>query len=463
MWSKSPALWLPGGDALISPGVRVAPMIDDTHSPDRRSWITSANGHADFPIQNLPLGVFTPPDGGAARGGVAIGDDILDVAAALELGLFDGPAAQAALAASGATLNPLFALGGEARRALRRRLGEILDAEGPDRARIEPLRSRLVRRAEDCRLELPAAVGDYTDFFAGIHHATNAGKLFRPDNPLLPNYKYVPIGYHGRASSIRASGASVCRPNGQRKPAAESVPSFGPARNLDYELELGVWIGPGNGLGTPIPIAEAASHIAGFCLLNDWSARDIQAWEYQPLGPFLGKSFLTTVSPWVITPEALAPFRAAQVRRPDGDPPPLPYLFDSHDQAAGALDIELEVLLLTPVLQQQGLPPQRLSVGSARHLYWTVAQLVAHHTGGGCNLQPGDLFGTGTISGPDDSALGSLLEISAGGRRPVSLVSGETRRFLEDGDTVIMRARCRHEGFAAIGFGDCRGTIGPSI
>ncbi len=438
-------------------------MIDETHSPDRRSWIASANGHADFPIQNLPFGVFTPADGGAARGGVAIGDDILDVAAALELGLFDGPAAQAALAASGETLNPLLALGGEAHRALRRRLGEILDAEGPDRARIEPLRSRLIRRAEDCRLELPAAVGDYTDFFAGIHHATNAGKLFRPDNPLLPNYKYVPIGYHGRASSIRASGASVRRPNGQRKPVADSVPSFGSARNLDYELELGVWIGPGNGLGTPISIAEAASHIAGFCLLNDWSARDIQAWEYQPLGPFLGKSFLTTVSPWVITPEALAPFRAAQAPRPDGDPAPLPYLFDAHDQAAGALDIELEVLLLTPVLQQRGLPPQRLSVGSARHLYWTVAQLVAHHTGGGCNLQPGDLFGTGTISGPDDSALGSLLEISAGGRRPVALASGETRRFLEDGDTVIMRARCRREGFAAIGFGDCRGTIAPSI
>ena len=297
-------------------------MIDDTHSPGRRSWVASANQHADFPIQNLPLGVFTPR-GASARGGIAIGDDIFDLAAALELGLFDGPAAEAARAASGGTLNPLFALGRDARLALRRRVGEILDADSPDHARHEALSSRLIHRAEACRLELPATIGDYTDFFAGIHHATNAGKLFRPDNPLLPNYKYVPIGYHGRASSIRPSGAEVRRPNGQRKPAAEPVPSFGPSRNLDYELELGVWIGPGNALGAPIPVAEAASHIAGFCLLNDWSARDIQGWEYQPLGPFLGKSFLTTISPWVVTPEALAPFRTSQAARPAGDPAPL--------------------------------------------------------------------------------------------------------------------------------------------
>jgi fumarylacetoacetase len=437
-------------------------MIDETHAPQRRSWIASANGHADFPIQNLPLGVFTPP-GGTARGGVAIGDDIFDLAAALELGLFDGPAAQAAQAASGATLNPLFALGSEARRALRRRLGEILDADGRDRARAEAQRARLIHRAEDCRLELPAAIGDYTDFFAGIHHATNAGKLFRPDNPLLPNYKYVPIGYHGRASSIRPSDTAVRRPNGQRKPATESAPSFGPSRNLDYELELGVWIGPGNELGTPIPIAEAESHIAGFCLLNDWSARDIQGWEYQPLGPFLGKSFGTSISPWIVTPEALAPFRSAQAARPEGDPAPLPHLLDARDQASGALAIELEVLLLTPGLRDKGLPLHRLSVGNARDLYWTVAQLVAHHASGGCNLRPGDIFGTGTISGPDDGALGSLLEISAGGRRPVALASGESRRFLEDGDTVIMRAHGRREGFATIGFGECRGTIGRAI
>ncbi len=436
-------------------------MIDDTHSPGRRSWVASANQHAEFPIQNLPLGVFTP-QGGAARGGVAIGDEILDLAAALELGLFTGLAAQAAQAAAGATLNPLFALGREARVALRRRLGEILDADGVDRGRIEGLRSRLLHRAADCRLERPVAIGDYTDFFAGINHATNAGKLFRPDNPLLPNYKYVPIGYHGRASSIDVSGAKVRRPNGQRKPANEMVPTFGPSRNLDYELELGVWIGPGNALGSPIPVAEAAHHIAGFCLLNDWSARDIQAWEYQPLGPFLGKSFLTTISPWVITPEALAPFRGAQVPRPADDPTPLAYLFDATDQASGALDIDLEVFLLTPGLEAKGLPPHRLSSGNARHLYWTVAQLVAHHSSGGCNLRPGDLFGTGTISGPDEGGLGSLLEISAGGRTPVTLASGETRRFLDDGDTIVMRARCHRDGFATIGFGECRGTISPA-
>ncbi|MBV8240683.1 MAG: fumarylacetoacetase [Hyphomicrobiales bacterium] len=437
-------------------------MIDETHSPARRSWVASANAHADFPIQNLPLCVFAPP-GGAARGGVAIGDEIFDLAAALELGLFDGLAGRAAEAACGAALNPLFALGREARVALRRRLGDILDADGRERAKIEALRPRLVHRADDCRLELPAAIGDYTDFFAGIHHAANAGKLFRPDNPLLPNYKYVPIGYHGRASSIAVSGAMLRRPSGQRKPSTETVPSFGPSRSLDYELELGVWIGPGNELGTPVAIADAASHIAGFCLLNDWSARDVQAWEYQPLGPFLGKSFLTTISPWVVTPEALAPFRMAQAPRPVGDPAPLPHLLDAADQAAGALDIELEVFLLTPGLRAKGLAPQRLSVGNARHLYWTVAQLVTHHSSGGCNLRAGDLFGTGTISAPEDSGLGSLLEISAGGRRPIELPSGETRRFLEDGDTVVMRARCRRQGFATIGLGECRGTIAAAI
>jgi fumarylacetoacetase len=437
-------------------------MIDETHSPTRRSWVASANQHSEFPIQNLPFGVFTPR-GGPARGGVAIGDDIFDLAAALELNLFDGLAAKAAEAASGATLNPLLAVGREARTALRQRLSDILDAGGKDRARMETLRSKLLHASTDCRLELPAAIGDYTDFFAGINHATNAGKLFRPDNPLMPNYKYVPIGYHGRASSIRPSGTDVRRPNGQRKPAADSVPSFGPSRNLDYELELGIWIGPGNELGARIPVAEAANHIAGFCLLNDWSARDIQGWEYQPLGPFLGKSFLTTISPWVVTPEALAPFRTAQGARPAGDPGPLSYLLDAADQTTGALDIDLEVFLLTDGLRSKQLPAHRLSAGNARHLYWTVAQLVAHHASGGCNLRPGDVFGTGTISAPQDDGLGSLLEISAGGRQPVALQSGESRRFLEDGDTVIMRAQCRREGFATIGFGECRGTVQPAV
>ena len=433
-------------------------MIDDTHNPARRSWVASANGHADFPIQNLPFGIFMP-SGSTPRGGVAIGDEIFDFRAAHEMDLFHGPATEAAQAACAPTLNALFALSTAARAALRRQLSALLDAGGRDRARIEGVRAQLLHRAADCRLELPAAIGDYTDFFAGIHHATNAGKLFRPENPLLPNYKYVPVGYHGRASSIVASDSDVRRPNGQRKPASETVPSFGPSRSLDYELELGVWIGPGNALGQPIPIAQAPDHIAGFCLLNDWSARDIQAWEYQPLGPFLGKSFCTTISPWVITPEALAPFRSAQPQRPAGDPAPLPYLFDASDQGGGGLAIELEVALLTPGLQAKKLPPHRLALSSSGHLYWTVAQLLAQHTCGGCNLRPGDLLGTGTISGPDESALGSLLELTAGGRRPVTLPSGETRRFLDDGDTVIMRARCRRDGFVAIGFGECRGTI----
>ncbi len=410
-------------------------MIDDTHSSKRQSWVASANGHADFPIQNLPHGVFARP-GKGPRGGVAIGDDIFDLAAALDAGLFDGPVREAAEAASGATLNRFFALGRDARVALRQRLVDILDADGSDRARIEPLRARLVHRADDCRLELPAAIGDYTDFFAGINHAVNAGKQFRPDNPLLPNYKYVPIGYHGRASSIKVSGEDVRRPNGQRKPATETIPSFGPSRNLDFELELGVWIGPGNELGQPIPIADAGNHIAGFCLLNDWSARDVQGWEYQPLGPFLGKSFFTSISPWVVTPEALAPFRIAQAKRPAGDPEPLPYLSDASDQAGGGLDIALEVSLVTEGLRAKGLPAHQLTASNARHLYWTVAQLVAHHTCNGCNLRPGDMFGSGTISGPTGDSLGSLLEISLGGRQPLTLASGETRRFLEDGDTV---------------------------
>jgi fumarylacetoacetase len=437
-------------------------MIDETHAPGRKSWVASANGHPDFPIQNLPLGVFAPPSGGP-RGGVAIGDDIFDLSAALDAGLFTGPAERAAKAASGATLNDFFALGREARVALRRRVGELLDADGNERAKVEGLRARLLHRGADCRLELPAAIGDYTDFFAGIHHATNAGKLFRPDNPLMPNYKYVPVGYHGRASSIRVSGTDVRRPNGQRKPANETVPSFGPSRSLDFELELGVWVGPGNALGEPIPIAKAADHVAGFCLLNDWSARDIQGWEAQPLGPFLGKSFLTTVSPWVVTPEALAPLRVAQPGRPDDDPAPLPHLADAADAAAGGLDLVLEAALLTPGLKEKGLAPHKLSTSNARHLYWTVAQLVAHHTSNGCNLRPGDIFGSGTISGPEAASLGSLLEISQGGRAPITLASGETRRFLEDGDTLIMTAHGRREGFAAIGFGECRGTVVPAL
>jgi fumarylacetoacetase len=311
-------------------------------------------------------------------------------------------------------------------------------------------------------MHMPAQVGDYTDFYAGIQHATNVGRLFRPDNPLMPNYKYVPIGYHGRASSVRPSGTPVRRPNGQRKPASETVPSFGPCRNLDYELELGIWIGPGNELGEPIPIAEAAEHIGGFCLFNDWSARDIQAWEYQPLGPFLAKNFGSTISPWIVTPEALEPFRIPQPPRPEADPPPLGYLLDPADQERGAFDIELEVLLMTEGLRSKNLPPHRVGLSGTRYLYWTVAQLVAHHSCNGCNLNPGDLFGSGTISAPTEEGFGSLLEVTQGGKKPIELASGDTRTFLQDGDEVILRGRARRDGCATIGFGECRAAVLPA-
>jgi len=433
-------------------------MTDATHDPGRRSWVESADEHPHFPIQNLPLGVFSE-EGEAARGGIAIGDDIFDLRAALDAGLFGGAARDAAEAAAGSMLNPLLALGAPARRALRQRVADILDANGPDRAKIELMRDRLLHLADDCTMHVPAAIGDYTDFYAGIHHARNGGKLFRPDNPLAPNYKYVPVAYHSRASSIRPSGTELRRPKGQRLPAGKDTPEYGPCERLDYEMELGIWIGPGNAHGEPIPIADAAEHIGGFCLLNDWSARDIQAWESQPLGPFLAKSFQTSISPWIVTPEALAPFRIAQPPRPAGDPAPLPYLLDAGDQARGALDIDLEVLLLTAAMRERGMPPHRLSRANARELYWTVAQMVAHHTGGGCDLRAGDLFGSGTISDPDPSGFGALMEITEGGRKPVTLSSGETRAFLRDGDEVIFRGTCRADGFAPIGFGECRGRV----
>jgi fumarylacetoacetase len=432
-------------------------QIDQTHRPELKSWVTSANDHPDFPIQNLPFGVFSPRNGGP-RGGVAIGDKILDLSAALAASLFDGEARLAAEAASRPTLNAFLALGAGARRALRFRASALLASDGPEREKVAPC----LYTAADCKLHLPAQIGDYTDFFVGIHHATRVGRLFRPDNPLQPNYKYVPIGYHGRASSIIPSEAPVRRPKGQTKVTDAERPMVGPTRRLDYELELGVWIGPGSDLGEPISIADAADHVAGYCLLNDWSARDIQAWEYQPLGPFLAKSFATSISTWIVTPEALAPFRIAQPERPKGDPTPLPYLFDETDQREGGFDLELDVLLLTPALRARGLPPHRLALSNARYLYWTVAQMITHHTSNGCNLRAGDLLGTGTISGPEEIACGSILEATEGGVKPVSLPSGEQRRFLEDGDEVILRGRGRRDGFASIGFGECRAMILPA-
>jgi fumarylacetoacetase len=429
-------------------------IVDHTHDPELQSWVTDANGHPDFPIQNLPFGVFGPL-AGAPRGGVAIGDHILDLRALHEENLLDDEAQLALGACTGPALNAFLAMGAAPRRALRDAISTLLQ-EGSDE------RPHLLHRASDITMYVPALIGDYTDFYAGIHHATAVGKLFRPDAPLMPNYKWVPIGYHGRASSVRVLN-EVRRPNGQRKPASETVPSFGPSRNLDYEMELGIWIGAGNAPGTTIPIHEASLHIGGYCLLNDWSARDIQGWEYQPLGPFLGKSFCTTISPWIITPEALAPFRTAQAARPEGDPAPLPYLHDVQDQAAGALALELEVLLVTPGMRKQRLAPHRLSLGSSTDLYWTPAQLVAHHASNGCNLNPGDLLGTGTISSADADGCGSLLEITQGGRAPLTLPSGEERRFLQDGDEVVLRARATRLGAASIGFGECRGVVVPAL
>ncbi|PBJ05220.1 fumarylacetoacetase [Pseudomonas sp. ACN5] len=432
-----------------------------TQTSITRSWVASANGHADFPLQNLPLGVFSL-NGSAPRSGVAIGEHIFDLQAALEAGLFDGAAKAAVEATLGGQLNAFFELGREARVALRERLLELFAEGSTLHGKIEALGAKLLPLAADCEMHLPAKINDYTDFYVGIEHAQNVGKLFRPDNPLLPNYKYVPIGYHGRASTIRPSGTDVRRPKGQTLPAGQSEPTFGPCARLDYELELGIWIGQGNDMGDSIAIGDAADHIAGFCLLNDWSARDIQAWEYQPLGPFLSKSFITSISPWVVTAEALEPFRRAQPARPQGDPQPLPYLLDKRDQAAGGFDIELEVLLLTEAMREQNLPAHRLTLSNTQHMYWTVAQMVAHHSVNGCQLQAGDLFGSGTLSGPENGQFGSLLEITEGGKKPIELASGEVRKFLEDGDEVILRGRCRRDGFASIGFGECRGKVLPA-
>jgi fumarylacetoacetase len=426
-------------------------MTDATHDAARTSWVPGATGHATFPVQNLPYGIFSPA-GCAPRAGVAIGDHIFDLRAATALLPKDATAAL-----GGTTLNALMALSAKDRLALRHRLSGLLS----DPARRNTL-TPMLHRASECVLHLPAAIGDYTDFYVGIHHANNIGRQFRPDNPLLPNYKYVPIGYHGRASSIRPSGIPVVRPNGQRKAPDVDAPEFGPARRLDYELELGVWIGCGNTLGEPIPIRAAADHVAGYCLLNDWSARDLQAWEYQPLGPFLAKNFQSTISPWIVTSEAMAPYRIAQPPRPEGDPAPLPYLNDPADQDHGALAVTLEAFLLTARMRAEGMNPHRLSRGPASNMYWTIAQMVTHHASGGCDLRPGDLLGTGTISSPDPDGMGSLMEITEGGKPALVLPTGETRGFLEDGDEIIMSATAQAEGFVPIGFGTCRAIVLPA-
>jgi fumarylacetoacetase len=435
-------------------------LLDDTHRPDLASWVPSAQvPTSDFPIQNLPLGVFRAANR-SDRPGVAIGDQILDLVAAAEQGLLDdGLSALIHECDRDGSLNPLLAEGRPTLRALRARVSALLRADDETGRVAEHHRVAILVPMGEAELLLPSRVGDYTDFYASIHHATNVGSMFRPDNALLPNYKWVPIGYHGRASSLVPSGTAVRRPFGQTRDDGADAPSFGLTRRLDYELEVGAFIGTGNALGNPIAIADAESHLAGLCLVNDWSARDIQAWEYQPLGPFLAKNFATTVSPWLVTLDALAPFRAPAYARPAGDPMPLAYLHDDGNEREGAFSIVLEVLLSSSRMRNEGVPPMRVSLGSFTSMYWTVAQLVTHHASNGCNLQPGDLLASGTVSGVTKDSRGCLLERTWRGTEPLTLPTGEVRRFLEDGDEVIMRGWCERDGFRRIGFGDCRGIV----
>lgn len=431
--------------------------LDRTHDPDARSWIETANApRADFTVQNLPFGAFTRHGSAAGAIGVAIGDQVLDLGELARAGLLDGLPDGTPAACQADVLNPLLALGVTAWRALRARLHALLragDAEGePRRAQV----SACLAPFEGIAMRVPAAVGDYTDFYASLHHATNVGRMLRPDQPLFPNYRWMPIGYHGRASSIVVSGTPVRRPHGQTRPDPETPPVFGASRRLDYELEVAALVGTGNALGTSIPLASARDHLFGVMLLNDWSARDIQGWEYQPLGPFLGKNFATSVSPWVVTLEALRPYSAP---RGESEPAPLPYLDAAGDRESGGLALTLDVWLSTERMRAQGLAPARLSQGDFRQMYWSFGQMVAHHTAGGCNLRSGDLIASGTVSGPDRSARGCLLELAWRGNEPVELPGGELRRFLEDGDEVIMRGRATAPGHRGLGLGECRGRV----
>ncbi len=414
---------------------------------------------AEFPIQNLPFAVFRPRGSSeAARCGVGIGDHILDVGRCIEA--FVGEARSAAEACRAPVLNTLMALGPRAHATLRAQLSQWLAASATQHRDTLAAAMHAIDAVE---LQMPVRVGGFTDFFASVHHATNAGRLFRPDAPLLPNYKHVPIAYNGRANSVRVSGAPVQRPWGQTRPAGQAEPGFAPSQRLDHEVELGLYVGAPTGLGAPVPVGRAWDHIFGFGLLNDWSARDLQAWEYQPLGPFLAKSFATTVSPWVVTAEALRPFHTAAAPRAPGDPHPLPYLMDTEDQARGGLRIQVDCHLRSAAMRAQGVPAQRLSRSDTATLYWSFAQMVAHHTSNGSALDTGDLLGSGTISGDGPEALGSLLEITSGGARPLRLeATGEERTFLQDGDEVVLSGRCMREGYVAIGFGRCAGTLLPA-
>ena len=434
--------------------------MNETHDPERTTWVESAQAPTDFPIQNLPYGVFRRRGTlERPRVGVAIGTDVLDLSACVEVVGFTGPSEKATQACTSHTLNGLMSLDRQHWSSLRQQVSALLSQDSPVARADRKIRDRILVPMVEVEMMLPGDIGDYTDFYASVYHATNVGSMFRPDSPLLPNYKWVPIGYHGRASSIVPSGTPVRRPRGQLKSADSSEPVFGRSRSLDYEMEVGCFVGPGNLQGEPIPIEEAEQHLFGLCLVNDWSARDIQSWEYQPLGPFLAKNFSTTISPWVVSLDALEPFRVPAFARPSGDPAPLPYLDSSRNQTQGGIDVTVDVLLLTEKMRSAGQRAHRLSRSRMADLYWTTAQLLTHHASNGCNLRPGDLFATGTISGPTKDARGCLLELTWRGAEPVTLPSGETRKFLEDGDEVIMRGFCERPGTTRIGFGECRGRI----
>ncbi len=436
--------------------------MDSTHALDLRSWVESSDDpQTDFPIQNLPLGMFSR-DGVRPRAGIAIGDAILDLTAAASANLLSNELADVVGDCTRAgALNPLLAAGRGPLRALRAEASALLSADSPAGRRASGRVDLLVPQ-RDARLHLPAHVGDYTDFYASINHATNVGSMFRPDNALLPNYKWVPIGYHGRASSIVPSGTPIIRPVGQSKEEGADAPVVRPSRRMDYELEMGVWIAGGNQLGERVRITEADELIGGLSLVNDWSARDVQAWEYQPLGPFLAKSFATSVSPWIVTLDALEPFRTNAFRREVSDPQPLEYLSSTDDAERGGFAITLEVLLTSQTMREQGVDPMLVSRGSFTEMYWTIAQLVTHHASNGCNLRAGDLLGSGTVSGPAPDSRGCLLERTWKGTEPLALPTGETRAFLADGDTVTLRGSCARDGYRRIGFGEVSGTITPA-
>ena len=434
-------------------------LINETHDINLTSWVESANvDNCDFPIQNLPFAEFRRKGSDEAfRGGVAIGDQVIDLAKLSKLNVLTGDAKTAADAASEATLNTFMGLGLQYWSALRLALSKALRAGSEHQ---QALSDTLVAQS-DIEFSLPCRIGDYTDFYTSIYHATAVGSLFRPDNPLLPNYKWVPIGYHGRSSSIDVSGQTFHRPKGQTKAPDAEVPSFGPCKRLDYELELGIYLGKGNALGDAIAIENAENHVFGFCVFNDWSARDLQAWEYQPLGPFLAKNFASTVSPWIVTTEALAPYRTSWTRD-ENDPQPMDYLESKANRDQGAFDIQMDVRIQTQKMRSEGHNPTRVSTSSFKHSYWTVAQMVTHHTVNGCNFMPGDMLGSGTQSGPTHEEAGSLLELSRGGKEKITLSNGEQRSFLEDGDNVIMRGWCEKEGYARIGFGSVESTVLPA-